>query len=414
MVTSVSIPEGTAPDLIIDLLGREHADALLTAERRAALNATAGIQFLFDAGENYLDEVNDWQARQAARTPSRHTRATRSTALKTMIGWFAARNLRWQDCTELAHINLMQRAFRSAEAPVVSKGTWNQWMDHWWIFLKHAEKDGLIDSPSFDRTDLRERGKSVQVIRALSGEEFRRFVSAVGSQRMRAGCLALMGTGLRIGELAALKLSDIPDPQAPQHKGLSYIPAEIIGKGRKQRRIVWPLRALKAIAHYVNLERALAVETLIQRVEGGEVRLEKTYLTRPHPASQGADLREQRDAPLWLAENGDPLSYHRWGKDFANVSKKSEIRCSPHLLRHSYAIVTLSMLIKAQIRQEIIDGHLGKSGHHKHFMHPLREVQERLGHASLDTTMIYLDHIAEHRALIAMAVVDFETLYLDV
>ncbi len=70
------------------------------------------------------------------------------------------------------------------------------------------------------------------------------------------------------------------------------------------------------------------------------------------------------------------------------------------------------MLIKAQIRQEIIERQLSKDGDRSYFFDPLRELSARLGHASVETTMIYLDHIAEHRALISAAIADLQGLYL--
>jgi site-specific recombinase XerD len=411
MVTSVSIPEGVGRGLILSLIGPQLGRDLLSPKRLLALDAIAGVQFLFDARGTYMDEVNAWQIDRALRTPSRHTRATRSSALKAVAGWFEQQNLRWQDCTELAHMNLMRLSFRSADAAVVNKGTWNQWMDHWYPFLRYAEREDHIDGIGFEPSDLKERGTSSQAVRALSGAEFRQFVGAADSQRMRAGCHTCMGTGIRVAELATLKVSDVPDPESPKHKGRSYLQSRIVGKGQKERTIYWPIHAVKAVAHYVHHERAIAVEALVERVRRGEIRLEDTYLTQPKGI--GATPRERPEAPLWVAENGDPLSYNRWGKDFARIREKSGVYCSPHYLRHSYAIVTLSMLIKAQIRQEIIESQLGTPGQKRYFMDPLREVQQRLGHVSIETTMVYLDHIAEHRAIIAMAMGELQAMYFD-
>ncbi|MFC7688281.1 hypothetical protein ACFQY5_34030 [Paeniroseomonas aquatica] len=65
------------------------------------------------------------------------------------------------------------------------------------------------------------------------------------------------------------------------------------------------------------------------------------------------------------------------------------------------------------LKKEMVDRHLGREEGRVYFMEPIREVKERLGHASIDTTMIYLDHIAEHRALLSMAVSELQATYFD-
>lgn len=413
---SVSITPETIASRLEGLFASADAQRIITPDRLKGLQCTAGIQFLFDSRGNYEEELNKWQLERALRTTSPHTRATRSSALKAVAGWFEERNLRWQDCTELAHVNLMRQFFRGDGAKV-SKSTWNQWMSHWYEFVRFAEKNDYIEGVSFDRSDLTETGTSVPNVRALSPADYRLFTQAASTQRMQAGCAVCIGTGMRVAELASLKLSQIPNPAHPKFSGRSYLPALITGKGDKTRTIYWPIQAIKRVTHYLNQERSLAVEALKARVESGALALENTFLIKVKDPTTGAwQLNEPNDAPLWLAENGDPLSYNRWGKDFRKASKKVAehgIYCSPHHLRHTYAVVILSMLIKSQIRQELIDQQLGHPNRRVYFFDPLREVKERLGHASIETTMIYLDHIAEHRALIQMAVADLQTVYLD-
>ncbi|MGO4404787.1 tyrosine-type recombinase/integrase [Bosea sp. RAF48] len=379
MVEGVSIAPGCVQELLHQALDPDCCERVTTTERLAGLNNIAGIQFLYDDNGAYLEEVNGWQIEQGLKTPSPHTRMTRSSALKAIIRWFDGRNLRWQDCTELAHMNLMHRAFRGTDRPTITKGTWNQWVDHWYPFLRYAERKGYIDGIGFEPSDLKERGISAPPVRALSPSEFRLFLGEATSQRMQAGCSVCAGTGVRVAELASLKVSQVPNPDHPRHRGRNYLEGVIVGKGNKQRTIYWPIQAVKRVTHYVVQERAIAVDSLIDRVRRGLVRLESTYLKEEVDARTGEQtLIERTDAPLWLAENGDPLSYHRWGKDFAKASSKLAARgihCSPHCLRHTYAIVTLSMLIKSQVKQEIIERELGSRGHRTYFFDPLREVK---------------------------------------
>lgn len=425
MLSSVSFGKNdTANHILGAILDSSLIADVLSTSRLRDLECIRGVQFLYDGQGNYMEEVNKWQLKRALATPSAATRETRSHALKRVLSWFEERDLHWRDCTELAHMNMMRLTFRGAQSPLVEKGTWNQWMDHWFQFLVWCQREGYVDHIGFDRADLRERGVSKGSMRALSGNDFRVFFQGCQSQRMRAGVKSIAGTGIRVSELATLKMSDVPDPKSVANQGRMYMEQEIVGKGRKKRVILWPLSAVKTILHYIQGERAMAVANLKKRVQSGQVRLESTYLCKINDQTTGlVSLVEASDAPLWLAENGDVLAYGRWGKGFAETSEKvsrlakasgmNTVYCSPHYLRHTYAIVMLGMLIKAQVRQEIIDQQLGFQLGRKYFLDPLREVSQRLGHVSIETTMVYLDHIAEHRAIIDMAVTDLQKIYFD-
>src|SRR3546814_10081679 len=144
MFSSVKIPEGSSHHLLFAVLGRDLVFGLLPPHFETAMNATAGVHFLFDSAANYLSEINAWQLASSTKTVSKHTRAARSSALKAILNWYEANDPRWQDCTELAHINLMRLYFRGISpgrtSPLVAKRTWNQWMIHWYAFLRRSEE----------------------------------------------------------------------------------------------------------------------------------------------------------------------------------------------------------------------------------------------------------------------------------
>jgi integrase len=424
-VLAVSLDVGSAGVAVRAALQRDPKGLLNSSLAGATFAHAAGVSFLFSATGEYLDEVNSWQLHLAGRTASLHTRRTRSSAVKAALRWFELHDLRWQDCTELAHINLMRVHYRDVVAlapheraagvherkPRVSKRTWNQWMTHWYQFLSYAQRKRWIEDIGFELWQAKQTGKSAVMIRALRPEEFRQFSSAAPTQRFRAGLMTLVGTGIRTAELNALRNNDVPTPT--QFGGEGYLPRTITGKGDKAREIFWPLSAAKVVHAYQVGERRLAVEVLKAAVRRGEIALDATYLRRANPDQEASDLVEMEGAPLWLTEDGLPLSYKRWGREFEAVSLASGVRATPHWMRHTYAIVTLSMLIKQQIRQEIIDTKLGVQGQSVYFRNPVDEVRLRLGHASIETTMIYLDHIAEHRHLLKLAIADLENMYIN-
>ena len=107
----------------------------------------------------------------------------------------------------------------------------------------------------------------------------------------------------------------------------------------------------------------------------------------------------QEPAVLWLTEVGQPIQPNSWEAIFARASRRCAdagiaIRVSPHQLRHSFAVHMLAMLIQHQLRDAAIDPTTPMEGYRRLLGDPLQQVQRLLGHASLTTTYIYLDHIA--------------------
>ena len=147
----------------------------------------------------------------------------------------------------------------------------------------------------------------------------------------------LYGTGIRVGELAALDVRDID-----LHRG----EVRVLGKGNKERIVPIPVKAREALARWLDERRRPGVlaEPLF------------TVLRRnrePEPRRLSA-----RDVRRGLERRG-----RAGGLDD---------RVHPHRLRHSYATHLLDM---------------GAD---------LREIQELLGHASLSTTQKYTAVSVEH------------------
>lgn len=136
----------------------------------------------------------------------------------------------------------------------------------------------------------------------------------------------LYSSGIRIGELAGLKISNLN-----LKKGL----IKVMGKRRKARIIPFGSYALKAIKGYLKVRNIL--------------------------------IKGKNEEILFLSKNGNPLSADelRYIIDkYLKVIEKSK-RYSPHTIRHSFAI------------------HLLDRGA------DLRSVQELLGHKLLTSTEIY-------------------------
>ncbi|MCO6439273.1 MAG: site-specific tyrosine recombinase XerD [Phycisphaerae bacterium] len=151
--------------------------------------------------------------------------------------------------------------------------------------------------------------------------------------RDRALLELLYATGMRVSELAALRIEEI-------NLKLGYV--RCFGKGRKERIVPMGQAAIEAVTDYLEVLRP--------------------RLTNDRPTSA-----------LFLSRTGRPLdrtNVWRVVRKYARAAGLTQGRVSPHILRHSFAT------------------HLLAGGA------DLRIVQELLGHASVTTTQVYT-HVDE-------------------
>ena len=173
----------------------------------------------------------------------------------------------------------------------------------------------------------------------LSAEEIEKLLAFSDSSplkiRNRALLELLYGTGLRVSELASLKVSDL-------HMTMGFL--RCYGKGAKER--IVPLGNLATKATETYLETA-----------------------RPHLIR-----KRQTENTLFVNHHGRPLTRQGIWKILHKACMDAGItkRITPHTLRHSFA------------------SHLLENGA------DLRSVQEMLGHSDISTTQIYM-HVTKTR-----------------
>jgi site-specific recombinase XerD len=191
-------------------------------------------------------------------------------------------------------------------------------------------------------------------------------------------------------------------------------------QGRPGRSVLVPRRLLRQIAAYVAVERAAGVAKFAAR--DGAARFE-----RPIPVTR-AGLDRMRDvctpeercrlilcdevdrrepAALWLTEVGQPVRPNSWEVIFTRACECAEngfpLSISPHQLRHTFAVHMLALLIQQRLREAALPA--GPVESYRLILgDPLQQVQRLLGHASLTTTYIYLDHIATRADTVDAAV----------
>lgn len=364
--------------------------------------------------------------------------------------WSASRN----------DVAAYHRARRRGEAAHrVSAASWNRAVASLDRLYRWAEQNGLIAEAPFSRravwrpahggcrgmiaarNDAYERGAKRSDVRFVTMEDYRIFrevglrgLAPDGAERpgardrngLRNALFAdlLVTTGLRLEEASGLIAAEVAaidrdDDQAQQL--WMRLPAPLT-KGDRGRSVLIPRRLLRQIAAYIAVERASAVGKFAAR--RGADRIERPIYVAPTALGRMFDIctPEERlrlvicdgdgtprePAALWLTEVGQPVLPNSWEMTFTRACRRCEengfpLSISPHQLRHTFAVHMLALLIQQRLREAALP--MGPvEGYRLILGDPLQQVQRLLGHASLTTTYIYLDHIATRADTVDAAV----------
>jgi integrase len=103
---------------------------------------------------------------------------------------------------------------------------------------------------------------------------------------------------------------------------------------------------------------------------------------------------------FWLGESGQPLTVSAWKEMFSTANQRCaaagvDLRCHAHMLRHTFAVVTLEQLQRGHIAALAELEPAQREHYTRIFGDPLDWVRRRLGHRSVTTTQIYLHTLAE-------------------
>lgn len=243
----------------------------------------------------------------------------------------------------------------------------------------------------------------------------------------------LVTTGLRLEEASFLLATELPSPTDGADRQLRLVLPAALTKGDRGRSVLLPGRLVPQLAGYVAVERAAAAAKFAAR--RGWQAFDRPILI--HPRQPGAatlrtldgrsltlevltpeerarlvvcdeDGAPREPAVLWLTEIGQPVQPNSWEAVFARASRRCTdagvpLHVTPHQLRHTFAVHMLAMLIQQRLREASDEA--GAMDGYRHVLgDPLQQVQRLLGHASLTTTMIYLDHVASRADTVDAAV----------
>ena len=357
-------------------------------------------------------------------------------------------------------VTAYHRARRRDEAAQrISAASWNRAVASLDRLYRWGEQQGLIAEAPFSRravwrpahgggrgmiaarNDAYERAAKRSDVRFVTMDDYRVFreiglrgLTHDGTERpgardrngLRNALFAdlLVTTGLRLEEGSGLLATELAaiDRDGGQAQQLWLPLPSPLTKGDRGRSILVPRRLLRQIAAYVAVERAAGVAKFAAR--DGVAKLE-----RPIPVTR-AGLDRMRDvctpeercrlilcdedgtprepAALWLTEVGQPLRPNSWEVIFTRACKRCAengfpLSINPHQLRHTFAVYMLALLIQQRLREAALPA--GSVESYRLILgDPLQQVQRLLGHASLATTYIYLDHIATRADTVDAAV----------
>lgn len=323
-------------------------------------------------------------------SPRPNTWRTYAYHLAYFLGWLAQQEIPWREVNRDA-LRGYYTARRFVQVKPISARTWNNVAAALTRFYAWAVAAGEIPASPVSYRQIR-AGRIAAVLgmrpvrSSLTEHEssspiryvpLRIYLSKVRpalggtrtAERDRAFADLLMATGMRVNEANSLLLADLPDPDAPECQGKKTVPLTLKRgtKGGKVRVIRVPVHVLRTVYRYVAEDRVNALADIPKR---------------------------QRPVELWLTETGTPMKTARWHDVFRRASERSGSPCTPHMLRHAFAIHQLTAMI-----QMLISDPAYRTDPHQPYRtllkDPLRQLQRLLGHASLASTFIYLDCLEE-------------------
>ncbi|NTX30347.1 tyrosine-type recombinase/integrase [Burkholderia pyrrocinia] len=185
--------------------------------------------------------------------------------------------------------------------------------------------------------------------KALNADQVRGIFQFAASTYKLAFRWALV-TGIRRFEVANLRCSQLPSMESMRLHSDGLVSFNILRKGGKEATIYAPVSLLEETHWHV-------------------------LTARPTPQPGFEDF-------IFIGEGGAPLSRQSLSREFKRCADRIGVVANLHHLRHTYAVKVLSYLDSAANKRE------------DEAQNSLKTLQVLLGHASSETTEIYLEAMA--------------------
>jgi hypothetical protein len=415
-----------------------------------------GLPFLIDPAGGYDVDLNRYFVRAHISAGPKNTQRAIAYDLVNWLSflWCNRRQTSWRDATSDDRAAYQRWRRRDPNGPHVEGSTWAREVATANRFYRWAVRQGLVkESPIEQRPARDQQGRTRwpedhetpaehphdarrHKITWLPPANYRRWrdVGVRGyrpdgladpsfrgrhASRNQAFCDLLLRTGLRLAEQTSLTRFELPE-RDPARVHVPFWLPRAIAKWGSARWVYVPAGVLRAVWDYLEFERAEAVEQaqaagryeqfdgalLVEDPSRPRVRIGKRWVgvAKLDPEERArllvAGPHGLEPAALWLRDDGLPTTTKAWQGVFTDANARCRrhgvrLRCHPHALRHSFAVITLERLQRGHLRDLEQKHPEYRRSHHMVFGDPLRWVSIRLGHASIEMTLKYLHTLAE-------------------
>ncbi len=218
--------------------------------------------------------------------------------------------------------------------------------------LKQAVKEQKVFRNVADAVEMPKTEK--KEIRPLSKDEVKKFMEVAQKSKYYPAFLLEMGTGLRRGELLALRWSDLDLKKGTLTIKQTVSRVALPAGDNKTQLMFQPPKTIKS-------QRTIKLKDNILKV------------LKEYQLASGARAAGNKDALVFPAKDGGPLDPRAFTKRYETLLKKAGIPITSfHALRHTVAVLLLQAGEK------------------------VKNIQDLLGHEKYSTTMdIYADYIPE-------------------
>lgn len=335
-------------------------------------------------------ELNSFCRSLVAGSRSVHTWRARAYAIDMFLRWCSKVNINWKDIRfedmQQYYVDRVLVQDEDSTERAISAHTWNAAVAALTRLYKWAVNRGFVQKLPFEfkeaqwgridgKTNTLTERQRRRAIRYVTLQQYKIFREALldtrNGHRNRTLANFLVSTGLRISEALGLYDHELPDPDASRYigsKSINWIVPERVTKLHHERTISIPISVLRLIEHYKEEDRE-------NFLAGNKLRKKQS---------------NQTEKFLWLTERATALQPGAVESAFKVASEKSKVYCRPHMLRHTFAIYFLDMLIRRVMDIKDLRKH-GKVEYMELLLNPLQILMGVLGHRNPQTTFIYLD-----------------------
>ena len=290
----------------------------------------SGNIIVMTAETDFATAQNQWLAHLEAQGRSPHTRAAYRRALAHFVCWYEAIYDASPQLSDLLPRDIADWQAHQQTMEKAKPATINQRLTALSRFLAWASRQGFLSgNPAAGVSGIRPEARQPK---SLTNRDLRRFLRAVdadGNPRDIAMVALLVGAGLRVGELLALKVGDVT---LGERSGQVVVRR---GKHRGYRTVPLTASVRKALAAWLEV----------------------------HPQA------DDPDAPLWLGQRGPLTDRSAVNRMLAKYARRAGVKpFGPHVLRHTFATRYLA----------------ANPG-------DLRGLAALLGHSNLNTILVYTE-----------------------